>query len=185
VLDDLCELKKQGHSTKIAVNISSEMVGNIALPEQICERLNSKGLTVKDISIEVTEDSVLNLDASTLEVISRLRVLGFDVAIDDFGTGSSNIQTIRDFPFSELKIDRSFISDILTNMFSRETVNAAVFLAREQNMKIVAEGIEDRKTWDLIRKLGIEYAQGYFLAKPMSIDNFQGFMAKYKNGFFV
>ena len=94
----------------------------------------------------MTENSILNLDPVTLEVLSRLRIYGFDVAIDDFGTGSSNIQTLRDFPYSELKIDRTFISNATTDTFSRETVHAAVTLAKEQNMKVVAEGVEDMES---------------------------------------
>ena len=144
--------------------------------------MRSAGITSKNISFEVTEDSILDLNATTLEVLSRLRVLDFDVAIDDFGTGSSNIQTIRDFPYSELKIDRTFISNAVTNAFSRETVHAAVSLAHKQGMRIVAEGVEDMSTWQMLRELEIEHAQGHLLAQAMSADDFTKYVCENQDG---
>ena len=94
-----------------------------------------------------------------------MRIYDFDIAIDDFGTGSSNINILKDFPYSELKLDRSYVSTMATDNFSKEVVIAAIKLAREQGMHIVAEGVEDRQTWDTIREMGIEYAQGYYFAK--------------------
>ncbi len=167
---------------KVAVNLAAKDIGNVHLPDQLYNRMKSAGITSKNISFEVTEDSILDLNAATLEVLSRLRVLDFDVAIDDFGTGSSNIQTIRDFPYSELKIDRSFISNAVTNAFSMETVHTAVSLAHKQGMRIVAEGVEDMSTWQLLRELKIEHAQGYLLAKAMSADEFIDFVDENKNG---
>jgi len=170
---------------KIAINLAPEMIGNIALPDQISERMAACNITSENISFEITENSILNLKPETLEVLSRLRINDFDIAIDDFGTGSSNIQTLRDFPFSELKIDRSFISNATQNSFSRETVNAAISLARELGMKIVAEGVEDLETWDFVEAHGIEHAQGYLMAKAMSASDYCKFLSEYRNGIII
>ena len=167
---------------KIAMNLASKDISNVALPDQLYDHMQAAGITSKNISFEVTEDSILDLNATTLEVLSRLRVLDFDVAIDDFGTGSSNIQTIRDFPYSELKIDRSFISNATTNAFSKETVHAAVSLAHKQGMKVVAEGVEDMKTWQMLRELEIEQAQGYLLAKAMPAEDFAKYVSDNRGG---
>ena len=166
-----------------ATNLSPVMAKNLALPDQLLSRIKAHGLASKNFSFEVTENNVLHLDAITLEVLSRLRILDFDVAIDDFGTGSSNIQTLRDFPYSELKIDRAFVSNVTSDIFSEETVRAAVALAHEQDMKIVAEGIEDIKTFNFIKSQGIEYAQGYLFSKALCHDDYLSFIKTNARGF--
>lgn len=166
-----------------ATNLSPIMARNLALPDQLLSRIRAHGLDPKNFSFEVTENNVLHLDAITLEVLSRLRILDFDVAIDDFGTGSSNIQTLRDFPYSELKIDRAFVSNATSNLFSEETVRAAVSLAHERDMIIVAEGIEDKNTFNFIKSQGIECAQGYLFSKALCHDDYIAFIKANANGF--
>ncbi|MEM9330881.1 MAG: EAL domain-containing response regulator [Pseudomonadota bacterium] len=167
---------------RFAVNLAPSMMHQIALPDQLKSTIEAYGISAENISFEITENSILNLDASTLEVLSRLRIHNFDVAIDDFGTGSSNIQTLRDFPYSELKIDKSFISNVTKNAFSKETVNAAVALAKEQSMRIVAEGVEDVQTLEYVQSLGIEHAQGYLFAKALPEDDYLSFISEHKDG---
>lgn len=172
-------------SQVLATNLSPNMARNLALPDQLLGRIKSHGLNPEAFSFEVTENNVLNLDTTTLEVLSRLRILEFDVAIDDFGTGSSNIQTLRDFPYSELKIDRAFVSNAISDVFSRETVRAAVSLSHDRGMKIVAEGVEDVETFAFIREQGIEYAQGYLFSKALNHDDYLSFIKDNANGFDV
>ena len=177
VLRDTQRFIVHNRDQKIAVNLAAELIKNISLPDKLLDQMRFAEIEPENISFEVTESSILNLDVSTLEVLSRLRISGFDVAIDDFGTGSSNIKTLRDFPYSELKIDRDFIKDVLTNAFSAETVRTSVALAREMGMVVVAEGIEDQETLEYIRSKGIEHAQGYHLSKPLSADNYCAVLA--------
>ncbi|MEM9276938.1 MAG: EAL domain-containing response regulator [Pseudomonadota bacterium] len=167
---------------RFAINIAPSMMHQIALPDQLKAIIESCGISPENISFEITENSILNLEPATLEVLSRLRIHNFDVAIDDFGTGSSNIQTLRDFPYSELKIDKSFISNVTENAFSRETVHAAVALAKEQRMRIVAEGVETVETLEYVRNLGIEHAQGYLFAKALSAEDYLAFIREHPNG---
>ncbi len=162
---------------KIAVNLSPVMMQNIKLPDQIGQLMQEAGIRPSNISFEVTESSILDLDTNTLEVLSRLRISGFDVAIDDFGTGSANIQTLKNFPYSELKIDQSFIKNVTTDDFSDETVRASIALARQMDMKIVAEGIHNDDILQFVRATGIEQAQGFHLAKPMSAQDFSHLLA--------
>ena len=168
---------------RFAINIAPTMMNQISLPDHLGSIIESYGVSAENISFEVTENSILNLDPTTLEVLSRLRIHNFDVAIDDFGTGSSNIQTLRDFPYSELKIDKSFISNVTTNTFSMQTVNAAVALAKEQGMRIVAEGVEDVETLEHIRELNIEHVQGFLFAKALCAEDFMNFLSEHQAGF--
>ena len=182
VLQDLPTLLRVSPDLKVAINLDAENIRNRALPDQLYDRMNRHGIKVGNVSFEVTESNILDLDVTTLEVLSRLRVLDFDLAVDDFGTGSSNIQTLRDFPYSELKIDKSFISDAISNAFSRESVRAAVSLARQLDMRIVAEGVEDMATWNMIEELGIDHAQGYLVSKPMPKSDFARFLQDHPKG---
>jgi len=166
-----------------ATNLAPSLINNVALPDQLANRIKVHNLPSEAFSFEITENSILNLDPTTLEVLSRLRIMEFDVAIDDFGTGSSNIQTLRDFPYSELKIDRSFISNVTTSVFSRETVHAAIALAREQDMRVVAEGVDSMETLKYIREQGVDYIQGFLIAKPMGAEDYLEFIKMHKSGF--
>jgi len=172
-------------SQVFATNLSPIMAKNLALPDQLLARIKSQGLKAESFSFEVTENNILNLDTTTLEVLSRLRILEFDVAIDDFGTGSSNIQTLRDFPYSELKIDRAFVSNAINDVFSREAVLAAVALSHDRGMKIVAEGVEDAETLRFVREQRIEYAQGFLFSKALNHDDYLAFIKANAGGFDV
>ena len=167
---------------RFAINLAPTMLDQVSLPDHLKAIIESYDISPDNISFEITENSALNLDTTTLEVLSRLRIHCFDVAIDDFGTGSSNIQTLRDFPYSELKIDKSFISNVTTNAFSKETVHAAVALAREQGMRIVAEGVEDVQTLEYVQEQGIEHAQGFLFAKALNADDFLAFISEHQEG---
>ncbi|MCP4183734.1 MAG: EAL domain-containing protein [Hyphomicrobiales bacterium] len=181
VLSDLSRFLPLRSDLIFAFNLPPTMINKTALPAQLMARMKSANVTSKSISFEITENSILNLEPATLEVLSRLRIYDFDIAIDDFGTGSSNINILKDFPYSELKLDKSYVSTIATDNFSKEVVVAAIKLARQQGMCLVAEGVEDRQTWDIIREMGIEYAQGYYFAKPMDASSFCEYITSQKD----
>jgi len=182
-IKSVAEFIKIDNSLVFATNLSPIMASNLALPDQLLGCIKRNGLSTHNFSFEITENNILHLDVTSLEVLSRLRILKFDVGIDDFGTGSSNIQALCDFPYSELKIDRSFVSNITTNVFSQETVRAAVSLSRQRGMKTVAEGVEDMRTLAFVKDQGIDEAQGYLFAKALSHDAFMELLLEHRNGF--
>jgi EAL domain-containing protein (putative c-di-GMP-specific phosphodiesterase class I) len=102
-----------------------------------------------------------------LEILTRLRLKRFRLSIDDFGTGYSSLSQLRDVPFDELKIDRGFVHGAGTNETVRAIYDASCRLAKQLGMKIVAEGVEDLDDWHFLRRTGCDYAQGYFIARPM------------------
>jgi len=97
------------------------------------------------------------------------------VVIDDFGTGASNIANLRIFPYSELKIDQSFINNIQTDAFSAETVRSSISLARQLDMRIVAEGVENKQVLEVIKAKGIDEAQGYHISSPIPAEDLNYF----------
>ena len=120
--------KEAGTIIKIAVNMSGDLLNNPSFPDEIARRVDARGLDRGCVVFEVTEENLLSKLEHTLEVLARLRMKGFSVSIDDFGTGFSNIEQLRMFPFSELKIDRSFVQDARKDPFAPECVEASVRL---------------------------------------------------------
>jgi EAL domain-containing protein (putative c-di-GMP-specific phosphodiesterase class I) len=103
----------------------------------------------------------------SLEVLVRLRLCGAGLSIDDFGTGSSSLERLRHIPFTEIKVDRSFVAAAAEDRTSRVILESSVALARRLGLQVVAEGVADERTWELVSRLGVDTAQGYFIAPPL------------------
>jgi EAL domain-containing protein (putative c-di-GMP-specific phosphodiesterase class I) len=110
--------------------------------------------------------------ARALQIIADLRGMGLRIAIDDFGTGYSSLGYLKRLAVDELKIDRSFIRDLATDKDDLAIVRSTIGLGHDLGLSIVAEGVEDAAAWDLLRDLGCDLAQGYFMARPMAADAF-------------
>jgi EAL domain-containing protein (putative c-di-GMP-specific phosphodiesterase class I) len=108
--------------------------------------------------------------ATSLEILSRLCLKGLSLSIDDFGTGYSTMETLRLVPFAELKIDRSFVTGASHDESKRAILESSIELAKKLDIKTVAEGIETDVDWQLVKSLGCDQAQGYFIAKPMGTE---------------
>jgi EAL domain-containing protein (putative c-di-GMP-specific phosphodiesterase class I) len=120
-----------------------------------------------DVTLEVTENRLVTDLRVPLEVLTRLRLKRFRISIVDFGTRHSSLAQLRDMPFDELKIDRSFVHGAGMDPTVRAIFDTSVLLAKQLGMQIVAEGIEDRADWDYVRRSGCDVAQGFFIARPM------------------
>jgi EAL domain-containing protein (putative c-di-GMP-specific phosphodiesterase class I) len=110
--------------------------------------------------------------ARALENLARLRMKGFGLSIDDYGTGYSSMQQLSRIPFTELKIDQSFVLSAIEKESSRVMLASSLDMAKKLGLKAVAEGVETRSHWDLLKNLGCDIAQGYFIAKPMEAAEF-------------
>jgi len=106
-----------------------------------------------------------------MEILNEFHQLGFGISIDDFGTGYSSLAYLKNLPADEIKIDKSFVMNMANDKKDESIVKAAVNLAHTLGLKIVAEGVEDERTFDLLTAMGCDYAQGYYMAKPMPCDD--------------
>ncbi|MBT3204819.1 MAG: EAL domain-containing response regulator [Gammaproteobacteria bacterium] len=163
---------KQNLKMSVSVNISADDVMSLNLPEQITELLNNNSLDPSSLTLEVTESALMGELVTSLDILTRLRLKGIKLSIDDFGTGYSSLSQLHKIPFTELKTDRSFVDKITTDSEARAIVKTCIILGHEINMKVVAEGVEDQQTWELLSNLGCDIAQGYFIAKAMPGDVF-------------
>ncbi|MBB1485373.1 EAL domain-containing protein [Oceanospirillum sediminis] len=156
----------------IAINLSMKSLQQssffIALENVLAHYNESPGR----FTFEVTE-SCLNRDmAEVLDVLSSLRLKRISLSIDDFGTGYSNLTQLKDLPFDELKLDKSFVSSVWDNSKSQIILHNSINLAKQLNMTVVAEGIETSQEMELVKQMGVDYAQGYYFARPMPMDRF-------------
>jgi len=159
-----------GFSTKISVNISSDNITSLSLPEQLTEMLSHNELDPTRLTFEVTESALMGELVTSLDILTRLRMKGFGLSIDDFGTGYSSLSQLHKIPFTELKIDQSFIMSMTQDDESRAIVKTCILLGHELNMELVAEGVETQEILDTLKDFGCDIAQGYHIARPMPAD---------------
>jgi diguanylate cyclase (GGDEF)-like protein len=154
----------------IAVNLSPSLLTNRNIIEVISNAVNIWSVNPSSLILEVTEGAMMMYPKKSLEILNEFHQLGFGVSIDDFGTGYSSLAYLKDLPADELKIDKSFVVNMANDTKDESIVKAAIDLAHTLGLKIVAEGVEDKKTLDLLTSMGCDYAQGYYMAKPMPCD---------------
>jgi EAL domain-containing protein (putative c-di-GMP-specific phosphodiesterase class I)/ActR/RegA family two-component response regulator len=169
-----------GHDLTVAVNMSPQLFLQADLLTSLVQLLARYGLPPANLTLEVTETAAMHDPSSTMGVLSRLRLRGFNLALDDFGTGYSNLAILHRMPFNELKIDRSFIADVKESRDSQVIVRAIGALAQEMGLTTVAEGVENMEVWEWLHATGIAQAQGYGIARPMPSDQVLDWINAYR-----
>ncbi len=172
----------QGLAVTLAVNLSMRDLEDPALPELIAALLRDAGLGHDALTVEITESGIMLDRVLVTGALSRLRAMGVGVAIDDFGTGYSALSYLKDLPVDALKIDRSFVQPIAGDRRSAAIVATAVTLGHALGLEVVAEGVEDEASLELLRSLGCDTAQGYHLGRPLPADGFAAWVRERRAG---
>ena len=160
--------KQQQFNCQISVNISSQNITSLDLPEHLSKLVAINEVDPAMLKLEMTETALMTKLTTSLDILTRLRLKGFQLSIDDFGTGYSSLALLHRIPFTELKIDQSFVMTMVENTESRAIVETCIMLGHSLNMDVIAEGVENKEIWDLLENMGCDNAQGYYLAKPLS-----------------
>jgi EAL domain-containing protein (putative c-di-GMP-specific phosphodiesterase class I)/CheY-like chemotaxis protein len=168
-------LHAAGHETDISINVPGSALTEIDLVE-VVRKLRQQLKTKIPLTLEVTETEAFADELVAAEVLTKLRLNDISLAIDDFGVGYSSLVRLRDMPFSEIKIDRTFVRDFLTNEASRAVIESVLHLAKGLGLASVAEGVEDKETLDALRDRGCDFAQGYVISRPLSADDFLAYL---------
>ena len=155
-----------GLSVHVAVNLSARSLREVDLADSISRYLEAATLAPEHLTLEITEGEYVHDAPLARQSLLDLHALGVKVSIDDFGTGYSSLSYLSRLTADEVKIDKSFITHVLTDDASAAIVRAVVELARELKLNVVAEGVEDRATWDFLREIGVDTIQGYYLSRP-------------------
>jgi EAL domain-containing protein (putative c-di-GMP-specific phosphodiesterase class I)/FixJ family two-component response regulator len=165
----------RGFDLTVSVNLSLVSLSDTQLAERITKAVASSGLEARHMVLEITETTAMTEVAPALENLARLRMRGFGLSVDDYGTGFSSLRQLTRVPFSELKIDQSFVMGCSANPSARTIVHSSVEMAGRLGIKTVAEGVETRADWDVLKEVGCNLAQGYLIAKPMEDKSFLDF----------
>lgn len=154
----------------LSINISAQDL-DLGMPERLAGLVASSDIPPGAIMIELTESAFQSSVSDSLDILNRLRMKGFLLSIDDFGTGYSSLVQLYQAPFTELKIDLKFVINMLEDKEAYAIVKICILLAKELNLKTVAEGVETKEVFEELKRLGCDIAQGYYIAKPLAFED--------------
>jgi EAL domain-containing protein (putative c-di-GMP-specific phosphodiesterase class I) len=167
-LRDAADWRASGLDLGVAVNISATLLLDPTFAVMLEEEIAAARIPASCVTLEVTESAAMKDSGAAIAALNSWRALGVGISIDDYGTGQSSLAYLQTLPATELKIDKSFVTDLSSNARNAIMVRSTIALAHELGMKVVAEGIEDRQCLDRLAELGCDTGQGWHIGKPMS-----------------
>lgn len=173
-------LEAQGIDIHLSINISARNLQDPHFVREVARLADEVGISLKRIIMELTETAVMTDPEDALRVMKELNGQGVRLSIDDFGTGYSSLSYLKQLPVDEIKIDRSFVMEMVKNNDDQVIVHTTLTMGHNLSMEVVAEGIEDANTLRTLRDMGCDLAQGYHIARPMPAADFFTWMAKYR-----
>jgi EAL domain-containing protein (putative c-di-GMP-specific phosphodiesterase class I) len=162
------------------VNFSASDLEDLELPERLEQHCRNATIDPSFLTLELTETGAMREAIQLMDVLTRLRLKGFKLSIDDFGTGYSSLVQLQKAPFSEVKVDLSFVMQMMSNPGCRVIVEIIVDLARKLGLKSVAEGVEDAAALRALIDMGCDMAQGYYISRPIAADLMPEFVRDYE-----
>jgi len=179
-LEDVAHWHRQGLELQVAVNISMDNLDALDFPERVEQALKAHALPPTSLMLEVTESRLMRNRLKSMDILSRLRLKRIGLSIDDFGTGHSSLAQLRDLPFNELKIDRSFVHGVAHVTALRSIFEGSINMAHKLGLHTVAEGVEDTADWQLLQASGCHTAQGWFIARAMAAEQLPAWLAQWQ-----
>lgn len=180
-LEQTAAWHENGIAIEVAVNISPSTLLDPELPDTITGLLASYKLPRGTITLEITETSIVKDPDLAMEVLLRLADMGIKISIDDFGTGYSSLSYLKKMPASEVKIDKSFVMDMLENESDAVIVKATIDLAHNLGMRVVAEGVETQEVKNRLEELNCDIVQGYLYSKPLTSQDFPPWFSSWQS----
>jgi len=169
-----------GKTPMLSINESVYSLRNLKFPDILASLAEKHGIAPSSVTIEITESGLIKELSNTLDILTRLRMKGFNLSIDDFGTGYAMMQQLKVIPATELKIDRSFISDMHRNERDRVIVQKTIEMGHELGIHIIAEGVESTEQLDFLQLKGCDSAQGYLFSRPLPPNEMVSWLRDYR-----
>lgn len=176
-LSDVSEFGSEMGHVSVAVNVSARNLAHSQFGNLVIRELKETGIPAERLCIEITETALLADPSGAAVVLARLDAFGVSVSIDDFGSGQTSLGYLSTLPIHELKIDRSFIGDMLVNPAHAAIVRSIVDLGHNLHFHVVGEGVESNETWESLRGSGCDSAQGHLIARPMPLEQLRVWLA--------
>ncbi|MFC0530080.1 putative bifunctional diguanylate cyclase/phosphodiesterase [Phytohabitans kaempferiae] len=180
VIEQVAKWSAAGLDLRAAVNVSVRDLHDGEIVDQIADLLVRYSLPAERVQLEITESALMADPRRVLATIARLDKIGVAIALDDFGTGYSSMQHLRRLPLAEVKVDRSFVLGMATDADDAAIVRSVIELAGALGLRVVAEGVEDERTWRLLHAAGCHVAQGWFYARPMPAEELVAWLSRYR-----
>ncbi|MBQ1036425.1 bifunctional diguanylate cyclase/phosphodiesterase [Micromonospora sp. C81] len=180
VVEQLAKWSAAGIGLRAALNVSVRDLHTGDVADQIADRLARYGVPADRLQVEITEGALMADPRRVLATISQLHRIGVAISLDDFGTGYSSLQHLRRLPLSEVKVDRSFVLGMAEDADDAAIVRSMIELAGALGLRVVAEGVEDERTWRMLHAAGCDAAQGWFYARPMPAEELVTWLARYR-----
>ena len=177
-LSDIGDLGPDGADIAVAVNVSARNLARASFADHVMTTLEDLGVGPRRLIIEITETALLVDPQRAAQVLAQLDAAGIRVSLDDFGMGQTSLGYLSSLPVHELKIDKSFVSDMVENRSHAAIVRSIVDLGHNLALTVVGEGVESAGVFESLRESGCDLAQGYLLARPMPIEELTGFLAR-------
>jgi diguanylate cyclase len=171
-LRQAAEWKAAGRTMRIAINLSTSTLTDRELPAVVDQSLKTWGVAAPDLTLEIAESAMISDAERSVAILTRLKAVGVRLAIDDFGTGFSSLSHMRRFPIDELKIDQSFVRDVMVDPNDATIAKAIIALALELNLKVTAEGVETEKHIAFLQEHRCDQAQGFYFSRPLPSHEF-------------
>jgi EAL domain-containing protein (putative c-di-GMP-specific phosphodiesterase class I)/CHASE2 domain-containing sensor protein len=175
------EISAHGAPFNVAVNLSARLIDDMTLTATVADLLKKHALPAECLTLEVTETAALTGDGKNMETLHILRRMGVSLSIDDYGTGQSTLDYLKRIPACEVKIDKSFVQAIARSESDRVMVESTIQLAHSLGQRVVAEGVEDQRTQDLVAAMGCDLAQGFYIARPMRLERLKAHLMRAQN----
>jgi EAL domain-containing protein (putative c-di-GMP-specific phosphodiesterase class I) len=171
VLQEACrQLRRwdRGHEhIAMSINISARQLQDETLPTDVREAAHAAGIDPRRLTLEITETALMQDTEATIDLLDQCKLLGVQLALDDFGTGYSSLAYLKRLPVDEVKLDKSFVLNMTGDADDAAIVRSTIELAHNLGLQLVAEGVEDQETLELLASIGCDLVQGYHLARPM------------------
>ncbi len=186
VLEEACNQVVRWHQQgfrdlSVAVNISGRQFYKNRLPKMVTEILNKTGLAAQFLELELTESLLVKDVSHTVYIMNKLKAMGVQLVIDDFGIGYANLSYLKEFPVDKIKLDRSFLLDLVNKKNNAAIAQAIINLGHDLHLKVLAEGVETAFQKDFVISHGCDYAQGYYFKPPDTAKALHKFLEKYAN----
>jgi EAL domain-containing protein (putative c-di-GMP-specific phosphodiesterase class I) len=177
-IDQHVAWKNEGLLLSVSVNISALFLESLQRADEILALLQSRNCDPRHLILEITETEAAQNPPVARALLTRLREAGVEISMDDYGVGFSNLERLRYYPFSDLKVDRWLVAKLDNSREARDIVQTLASLAAKEKFSLTGEGIETEQQWDVLEKLGCDFAQGFLIARPMPGDRVRRWVGK-------
>lgn len=174
-LEQIAEWKRSGLEMNVSVNVPPQLLSDLTLPDEFAQTAQDLDVDASSVTLEITETGVMEDVGAAMDILTRFRLKGFKLSLDDYGTGFSSLKQLYRMPFSELKIDQSFVQDVARSREAAVIVRTSAEMASNLDLEVCMEGVEDQAQLDFVMSVPCHSIQGYFISRPITGDSMLAF----------